>query len=55
MKGMPKDETIEKWIRNHGSKEDFEKDMKRRLEVVEKQYQYKKAKLQYILERLKEM
>lgn len=55
MKGMPKDETIEKWIKASGSKEAFEKDMLKRLDFVEKDYKAKKNKLQYIIKRLKSL
>jgi len=55
MKGMPKDETIQKWIKSSESKKAFEKDMLRRLDFVEKDYKAKKAKLQYILKRLKSL
>ena len=50
-KGMPKDETIRKWISKKGKKE-FEKDMKRRLDIVEEDYKQKKAKLKYILKKI---
>ncbi|MBN2881407.1 hypothetical protein JXM83_05135 [Candidatus Woesearchaeota archaeon] len=55
MKSMPKDETIEKWIKSSGSKEAFEKEMLRRLDVVEEEYRAKKTKIQYILKRLKSL
>jgi hypothetical protein len=55
MKGMPKDETIKKWIESSKSKKAFEKEMLRRLDVLEKDYKSKKAKLQYILKRLRSL
>lgn len=47
---MPKDETIKKWIKSKGKK-NFEEDMKRRLDILEK----KKSKIKYILKRLKKI
>lgn len=55
MKDMPKDETIKKWIKSSKSKKAFEKEMLRRLGVIEKDYKSKKNKLQYILKRLKSL
>ena len=52
---MPKDETIQKWIKSYKSKKAFEEEMCRRLDIVEKDYVAKKDKLQYILKRLKDM
>ncbi len=49
MKKMPKDETIKRWIKTYSSKKAFEKEMLRRLDIVEA----KKAKIRYILKRLK--
>ena len=53
MKFIPKDETIKKWIKSYKSKKAFEKEIYRRLDFIEKDYQTKKTKLQYILKRLK--
>ncbi len=55
MKGMPKDETIQKWIESSKSKKIFEKEMLKRLNSVEREYKTKKKKLQYILERLRSL
>ena len=55
MKSMPKDETIQKWIKSSKSKKTFEKEMLRRLDVVEEDYKAKKKKLQYIIKRLKSL
>ena len=55
MKSMPKDETIQKWIQSSKSKKAFEKEMLRRLDVVEEDYKAKKKKLQYIIKRLKNL
>ncbi len=55
MKNMPKDETIEKWIKSSESKKAFEKEMLRRLDILERDYKAKKTKLKYILKRLKSM
>ena len=55
MKSMPKDETIQKWIKSSKSKKAFEEEMLRRLNVVEKEYKAKKKKLQYIIKRLKSL
>ena len=52
---MPKDETIQKWIQSSKSKKAFEKEMLRRLDVVEEDYKAKKKKLQYIIKRLKNL
>ena len=53
IKNMPKDETIKKWIKSSKSKKAFEEEMLRRLIIVEKSYRTKRAKIQYILKRLR--
>lgn len=55
MKSKPKDETIRRWIRSYKSKKAFEKEMRRRLDIVETDYKEKKTKLNYILKRLKNL
>ena len=55
MERMPKDETIQKWIKSFKSKKEFEEEMLRRLEFVEEEYKTKKKKIQYILKRLKSL
>ena len=52
---MPKDETIKKWIKSYKSKKAFEKEMLRRLDIVEEEYKAKKTKIRYILRRLKSL
>lgn len=51
-KGLPKDETIKKWISKKGKK-DFEKDIQKRLEILEKEYKQKRTKLKYIIKKIK--
>lgn len=55
MKGMPKDETIIKWLSAYNSKSEFQSEMVRRLEIVEKEYNFKKLKIQYIIKKLKDL
>ena len=55
MKSMPKDETIKKWITSYKSKKSLEKEMLKKLDIVEKDYKAKKTKLKYILSRLKHL
>ena len=55
VKSMPKDETIKKWIGSYKSKKALEEEMRRRLDIVEKDYKAKKTKLQYILNRLEHL
>jgi len=54
-KNLPKDETIKKWIKSSKSKKAFEEEMRRRLDIVEKDCKAKKNKLQYILKRLQDL
>jgi Na+/phosphate symporter len=49
-----KKETIERYVSKMGKKA-FEKEMKRRLKVIEKNYNYKREKILDILEKLKNM
>ena len=58
MEKLPKDETIKNWFgkdKKFKTKSSLEKEMRRRLEIVEKEYKAKKSKLQYILRRLKQI
>ena len=58
MEKLPKDETIKNWFgkdKKFKTKYSLEKEMRRRLDIVEKEYKTKKSKLQYILKRLKQI
>ena len=48
---FPKDETIKRWFSKIGKKQ-FEKEIDKRLEFIEEDYNKKKNKLLYIKERL---